>query len=87
MEDFFDNVVDAGVTRAILLQQATKDTLSTKQSTLAFETRRVTLFKTEQKGQSFLHDDGKITFMEVAMTAKLLLSLTRKTEDAAQARS
>lgn len=25
----------------------------------------------EEKGQSFLHDDGKITFMEVPMTAKL----------------
>ena len=30
----------------------------------------------EQKGQSFLHDDGKITFMEVPTTAKLLLRLT-----------
>ena len=42
---------------------------------------------TQEEMRSFPRNDGKITFMEVPMTTKLLLRLTRQTEDAAPVRS
>ena len=87
MEDFFDNVVDAGVTRAILFAADNQGCIINQTINPSDWDKTSHPFQNEQKGQSFLQDDGKITFMEVPMTAKLLLPLTRQTEDAAQARS
>ena len=69
MEEFFENVIDAGVPRAILFPASNQGCIIDETINLSVWDNTSHPSQNEQKGQSFLHDDGKITFMEVPMTA------------------